>query len=126
QDKFLYPLVNSGVLSSVRSEINGRIKIFFPVQKKPIVTLFEDPDVLKLKITDENLWPSTNLIEEPCATLLRYSQNGGGVRQKKYLLQDPDGKEISAVELTNKYLGNPEDCFIKAFEHKPKTPNIPK
>jgi DNA polymerase elongation subunit (family B) len=118
QRKFLYPLVNSGVLSTIRSQIDGRVRIFFPVQETKINPLFEDPDDPRLKITKEEDWPCINLIEESCGTWIEYRHSGGGGRQKKYLLQDPEGNSISVVELANRYLGNPEECFVKAFESK--------
>jgi hypothetical protein len=51
-NKYLYPLINQGIIDKVQSKIDGRQNIYFPVQggeRNNLSALFEDPDNPRLK-----------------------------------------------------------------------------
>ena len=73
EDKLLYPLVNLGILNTVRSQIDGRMNLFFPVAVGKIFSLFDDPDDPRFKITDPTLYPNLNIIEESYRFIINYS-----------------------------------------------------
>lgn len=112
-NKYLYPLINQGIVDKAQSQINGRFNIFFPVEEVEdgnIFSLFENVDVPKLKISNPSLYPTTDLIEESFRFLLgRYSN---GAEDKRYRIIDVDDKEITRHELAQKYYSSPESCFI--------------
>jgi hypothetical protein len=55
-DKYLYPLINQGVLDYVKSEINGKYNIYFPVEEGNLYSIFDDDDTrLKLKVSDPRM-----------------------------------------------------------------------
>ncbi len=72
EKKYLYPLRNLGVLNSVKSQIDNRVNIFFPVQSSKIIPLFEDPNDPRLKITKEEDFPCINIVEEACGTRIQF------------------------------------------------------
>jgi hypothetical protein len=57
-NKYIYPLCNQGILDFVKSEINGKYNIYFPVEGGNIYSIFDDAtsasnnNSLKLKITN--------------------------------------------------------------------------
>jgi hypothetical protein len=124
-EKYLYPLVNQGVLNSVKSEINRKYNIFFPVEQdntdnsiNKLYSIFDDSSTLRLKIPDADKFPTKNFLKEQFRTLSKRSSDGGGVFEKnftKYKLVDSDGTEITVDELIDKYYDNPEECFVKGY-----------
>jgi hypothetical protein len=114
-NKYLYPLMNQGLIDKTQSQINGRSNIFFPVEAVEdgkIFSLFENTDVVKLKISNPQLYPTTDSIEESFRSLLgRYYSEG----DRRYRIIDVDCSEITPTELTQKYYKSPDVCFIKGF-----------
>ena len=114
-NKYIYPLINQGIIDKIQSQINGKFNIFFPVEEVEdgkIFSLFEKAEVAKLKVFNPELYPTTDRIEESFRSLLgRYSNDG----DERYHLVDVDGKEIRPDELAQKYFSSPERCFIKDY-----------
>ena len=51
---YLYPLLNLGIIDKVKSTIDGKANIYFPVEEGNINTLFSDPDDKRLEVYDPN------------------------------------------------------------------------
>jgi hypothetical protein len=119
-EKYLYPLLNQGIIDKIQSQINGRYNIFFPAEEETqggnIFSLFEDADVPKLKVSEHNLYPSTEHIEESFRSMLGRYSNGRG--ENRYQLIDTNEKAISPHELAHKYYSFPESCFIPEFSEQ--------
>lgn len=116
-NKYLYPLENHGIIDKVKSELDNRNNIYFPVNQGNLFSLSNDDsqDKNKLKIKDSNLYPSKKVIEESFRTIIKYSseevmQNKNNF--SKYKLIDSEEKEITIEELINKYFSNPQEYFI--------------
>jgi hypothetical protein len=112
-NKYVYPLINLGIINKAKSEMDGRQIICFPVEESGniIFSLFEDPDDIRLKVSDIEIYPLKQLLEESFGSLSNYSSKAGVGR--KYQLIDPEGHEITSSNLIDKYLCNPESCFKK-------------
>jgi hypothetical protein len=123
-EKFLYPLRNHGVIDFVKSEINGKYNIHFPVEEGKLYSIFDDAysstsahDGLKLKLTNPEKFPNKNFLKEQFRTLSRHYSNDGVVFENylQYRLLDSDGTEITLDELIDKYYNNSEECFTKDY-----------
>jgi hypothetical protein len=119
-EKYLYPLMNQGIVDKVPSEINKKYNLFFPVEattgESNIFALFQDPDDIRLKAPFPSAFPTKSLMEDSIRTSLEcYSKDGVG-NETKYRLIDVDVKEITPSVLAEKYFSSPEDCFIKDDE----------
>ena len=116
-NKYLYPLVNQGIVDKVPSNINRKYNLFFPVEAtiggSNIFALFQDPDDIRLKAPFPSAFPSMNVIEESIRFSLECYYKEGVGNGTKYKLLDIDGKEITPSELAQKYFSSPEVCFIK-------------
>ncbi|MGA9154569.1 MAG: hypothetical protein WBZ36_28625 [Candidatus Nitrosopolaris sp.] len=101
-NKYLYPLINQGIVDKVPSEIDKRFNIFFPVEATTggsnIFALFQDPDDIRLKAPIPNAYPTKNLIEDSIRISLEYYYKEGVGNERKYRLIDVDGKEITPGE----------------------------
>lgn len=113
---YLYPLLNLGYIDKIQSNIDKRAYIYFPIKEGYISSTFDSEKDLRLKITDHLLFPSKNVIEHEMRTINLYYDREGVEKNKKYLLIDPDGNEITVNELVDKYLSNPELCFKKDYQ----------
>lgn len=118
--KYLYPLMNQGIVDKDPSEINRKYNLFSPVETTTggsnIFALFQDPDDIRLKASTPDVYPTKNIIEDSIRFSLECYYKEGVGNGTKYRLIDVDGKEITPNELAEKYFGSPEDCFIKADE----------
>jgi hypothetical protein len=116
--KYLYPLINQGIVDKVPSEIDKRSNLYYPVEAttggSSIFALFQDPDDIRLKAASPSAYPTKNLIEDSIRCWLEYYYKGGAGNETKYRLIDVDGKDITPTELAEKYFSSPEACFIKA------------
>jgi hypothetical protein len=119
-NKFLYPLMNQGIVDKVASEIDRRSFLYYPVEttngESNIFALFQDPDDIRLKAPTPDAYPTKNIIEDSIRISLEYYYKEGVGNGTKYRLIDVDGKEITPRELAKKYFSSPEDCFIKDDE----------
>ena len=114
---YLYPLLNLGIIDKVRSNIDSRANIYFPVGAGNINVLFSDPDDQRLEVTDPKYYPSKKSLEDTCRTIIEYCSKGGGVNERKYRLVDHEGKDITPEELVDRYLYNPEVCFKESLSY---------
>jgi hypothetical protein len=119
-NKYLYPLINQGIVDKVPSEIDKRFNLFLPVEATTggsnIFALFQDPDDIRLKAATPDAYPTKNIIEDSIRFSLECYYKEGVGNERKYRLIDVDGKEITPNELAEKYFSSPEDCFIKDDE----------
>lgn len=115
RQKYLYPLVNQGIMDKIESETNYRDKLWFPVDEdSKIFTLFNSSDNTKLKVKDHRIFPDNNTIEQECITLRKYSRRQSG--KNRFIFLDPEGMEIGPKEVAERYFGNPELCFEEDWE----------
>lgn len=114
--QYLYPLANLGIINIVKSTINGNEILAFPVDSKaPLSAIFTDENDLRLKIDDPALYPTKNILEEEFRTFIEHDAKEGGKNNEKFLILDPDGNELTVNELVDRYLSNPEICFIQNY-----------
>ncbi|MGB6530068.1 MAG: hypothetical protein WBF33_18340 [Candidatus Nitrosopolaris sp.] len=80
-NKYLYPLINQGIVDKVPSEINKKYNLFFPVETTTsgsnIFALFQDPDDIRLKAPSRDAFPTKNLIEDSIRISLEYYYKEG-------------------------------------------------
>ncbi len=123
--KFLYPLINQGIINKVKSEIDGRQNIYYPVDEEGnLFSMFDDNKDLRLKVSDPGIFPSKNFLKKQFRILSKYYiEEGGSIFKKKscYKLVDIDGGEISVDHLIDKYLNNPETCFVEKYDYSHTT-----
>ena len=62
---------------------------------------------------DYRLYPSKNVIEEEYRTIVKHDAREGV--DKKYILMDTDGTEITVNRLLDKYFSNAESCFVRGW-----------
>jgi len=120
---YLYPLLNLGIVDKVKSVIDGKASIFFPVEEGCIHTLFRDDKDPRLEVTDPAFNPSRKMLEDSCRTIVEYYSKGGEVCDRKYRLVDHKGNEINPTELVDRYLNNPELCFKGFARENEKSQN---
>ena len=120
EDKLLYPLVNLGVLNTVRSQIDGRTNLFFPVDEGKIFSLFEDPENPYFKINDPEMYPDLNHIEDSYRFIVNCSHKEGSKIIKDFKLVDTEGNERSVKDLVEHGLGSPEICFVRSWKTEDK------
>jgi hypothetical protein len=101
--------------------IDGREKIWFPVDSEDrTFSLFKDQNDKRLTITDPSVYPYSLLMQQSTRRRKIYDAEIAIENKKNiseiYSLQDSDGTEISVKQLIEKYLSNPESCFIADFE----------
>ena len=116
--RYIYPLINQGIIDKVKSELNGKQNILFPVEEggTSLYSIFEDPDDPRLKVSEPPIFPSRTVIEDSYLLLSRQYYRESEVLKNKYKLLDSDGKtEITVKELADKYFNSPEECFIKDY-----------
>jgi hypothetical protein len=77
---------------------------------------------LRLKILDHRLYPNRNLLEEEFRTMCGRAARWGVensdndlLDSQRYKIVDVDDTEITVSQLIDKYLSNPESCFIKGY-----------
>jgi hypothetical protein len=114
--KYLTPMADLGLINSVKSEIRGNEKIYYPADEEAerVHSLFPDSD-LRLKITDKSLYPSKDVLEQSYSLSSKLLSEHTGKNEKNisdiYRLEDHEGNEITISELIDRYLPNPELCF---------------
>jgi hypothetical protein len=119
-EKYLYPLLNQGIVNYTASLINRKFNIFFPVEEVNITSIFKDPDNPKLNVSSPDIFPSKNVLKEEFRILSkRYSNEGvnfNKIFSGYYKLLDADGKtEITLDDMIDRYFGSPEEVFTKAY-----------
>jgi hypothetical protein len=114
--QFLYPLANTGIINMTKSVINRNENLCSPVEDS-IFSLFDQDNDFRLKILDSRLYPNKTLLEEEFRTIVKHNDSQGVKNSdfQKYKILDVDGSEITVNQLLDKYLSDPESCFIKAW-----------
>jgi hypothetical protein len=118
--QYLYPLSNMGVINSTKGVINRSENLYSPVEDS-IFSLFDDSDggnQFRLKILDCRIYPTRNLLEEDYRTIVKHDAKEGVKNSdfQRYKIVDTDGTtEITVDQLIDKYLSDPETCFIRGY-----------
>ena len=115
---YLYPLLNLGIIDKVKSSIDGKANIYFPIEEGGISILFKDGKDPRLTVTDPTFYPSRKMLEDSCKTIVEYCSKAGGM---KYRLVDHEGNDITVQEMVDRYLNNPEICFKEAPNENEKS-----
>jgi hypothetical protein len=110
REQYLYPLLNMGIINKTKSVLNKSENLWSPVEDS-IFSLFDQD--YRLKILDYKLYPTKTLLEEEFRTIVKQAASQGV--DPKYKILDVDGSEITVDRLLDKYLSNPESCFIKGY-----------
>lgn len=128
REKYLYPLINQGVIDKARSEINNRQNIYYPVEEIDLLSssIFDksSSDEPKLVVKEPMIYPSKNFLEEQFRVLskcngenpISFEKNISPASSSIYKLIDTDGTEIPVNQLIERYFNNPEVCFSKDYE----------
>jgi hypothetical protein len=120
---YLYPLLNLGIIDKAQSTIDGRARIYFPVEEGNIFSLFVDEKDLRLGISHPSLYPAKDVLEKELRRFVKYCYNGDVLQSKgeKYKIVGPDSTtEITLDELLAKYLNHPEICFKEEYSIEQK------
>ena len=121
KDDFLYPLYNSGLIDCVKSVLDRRENLWFSVDSEDkAFSLFKDQNDKRLTITEPSVYPYSLVMEQFTRRRKIYYAEIAMKNKKNiseiYSLQDCDVTEISVKQLVDKYLSNPESCFIAGFQ----------
>jgi hypothetical protein len=67
----------------------------------------------KIRVTDHNLYPSRNVIEESFRTLVKCNAEDTKIFDQitDYRIEDVDGRKIELDELLDRYYNRPEEYF---------------
>ncbi|HJR84087.1 MAG TPA: hypothetical protein VJ772_01835 [Nitrososphaeraceae archaeon] len=114
--KYIYPLLNQGIIDKVQSQISNRNNLYFPSDEdQNIFSLFSNND-FRLKVRNDAFYPSTTVLETLISENIEEKHHAEDPLEKikfqNYRLLDHEGKEISSKELVERYLSNPQICFI--------------
>jgi hypothetical protein len=114
--QYLYPLSNMGVINMTRSVINRSENLYSPVEDS-VFSLFDDDGDSRLKICDFRLYPNKRIIEEEYRTIVKHDAKEGveNGNFQRYKILDIDGTEMTVHQLIDKYLSNPDTCFVKGY-----------
>ena len=121
RDKYLYPLINQGVIDQVPSELDRRGNIYLHVEEGNLFSMFGDSTIAnvanpKLKVPSPDVFPSKNFLKEQFRISLEKNADEGVFSEKNfscYRLVDINGTEITLDQLLDKYFNNPDECFVK-------------
>jgi hypothetical protein len=105
------------LVEKVPSIRDNRQKIYFPVEYS---ATNGNTKTNKVLVTDPNLYPSRNLIEETFRTLVKYPARDSIFLDQitDYRIEDIDGQQIQFEDLISRYFSNPEDYFEKGFSEE--------
>ena len=118
--QYLYPLSNMGIINIVKSSINGNEILSFPVEDGSVFNIFNDDEQdLRLKITDNSVFPSKSLLENSFRTIIKHDASEGVIKiNNKFRLVDYDGIDISVDELVDRYFSDPKTCFKADYKEE--------
>lgn len=113
-DLYVYPLRNQGYIDEVKSNIDGREKICYPIvtteKNKKLFEIDESNNFLhkrKLIIEKSITFPSKEYIKSKIEHILKYSESNV-IFQK---ITDHEEKDISIEELVDRYYNNGNNFF---------------
>jgi hypothetical protein len=114
REAYLDPLVNLGLIEKAPSVRDNRQNIYFPVEYS---STNGNTKTNKVLVTDPNLYPSRNLIEESFGTLVKYPARDTTFFDQitDYRIEDENRQKIEVAELLDRYFGEPEQYFEKGF-----------
>jgi hypothetical protein len=118
---YLYPLLNQGIIDKIPSKIDKRSNIYFPAdENRSLSSLFANSDDIRLELTDSTFHQIKEAVKKVLESILDLNIEKNIPKNittehieknKIYRLEDAEGNEISAKELVEKFLSNPETCF---------------
>jgi hypothetical protein len=114
-ETYLYPLMNSNSIDCIQSQIDGRAKIYFPINTEKYILLFDKNKTnnllqdFRLTVADLTIYPSKEYIKSLIQPFLNYSS----ANSKKFSLKNHKDELITLDELVNEYYSNPDSYFIK-------------
>jgi CBS domain-containing protein len=110
---YLYPLINLGLVDKAPSVKDHRHNIFYPVETGNITGSNKN----KILVSDPNLYPTKNIIEESFRTIVKYDAEGSTFfdQTTDYRIEDVDGRKIELEELIDRHFSNPEEYFEKGY-----------
>jgi hypothetical protein len=116
--KYLYPLINQGIIDKIDSRINKNNKLYFPSdEEQNIFSLFtNNNNDYRLRVRDETFYPSKDVVLQSLKSISieeNHHAEDTPSKNQVYHLQDHEGKEIAIEQLVERYLSNPELCFIE-------------
>jgi hypothetical protein len=110
---FIYPLLNQGYIDRIRSEIDKRSNIYYPlVTSKYIKLLYEDEynnfvNSKKILIENPDIFPSKTYLEFEIRSLLKYYYETG----VSITIVDHEDNVISVEELIDRYFNDTKQYF---------------
>src|SRR5215204_1817972 len=118
RENYLGPLINQGLIEKVPSVRDRRQNIYFPVD--PAANGNGKVDTNKVIVSDPNLYPSKDLIEESFRTLVKYPARDSIFFDQitDYRIEDIDGEKIELKGLLDRHFSEPEQYFEKGFEEE--------
>ena len=124
---YLYPLLYQEVINKEKNPYSLNENLWSPAETGNIFSMFSGDDI-RLEIKDRVLYPDKISIEESFRTFVDFRYKQHGILEKnisdsdtannpnpntRYKLVDPEDNEISLDVLIERYLSNPESCFIQ-------------
>lgn len=120
-NKYLYPLLNQGIIDKIPSATDKRAKIYFPSDEdRSLSSLFANSDDIRLQLKNPAVYPSKEVMKQVIDSILELDIPKNTKentitdtleKMKIYKIIDTDGEELTAHEVVDKYLSNPEICF---------------
>jgi hypothetical protein len=120
-DTYVSPLVNQGYIDKTDSDLDKRSNIYYPVIITKNRKLFENeksnnlPRQRCIFVADLTLYPSKQYLVSKIQGVLRYSETNDVFM----MIEDHEGKEITAEELVERYYPNPEEYFALGNKDTP-------
>jgi hypothetical protein len=112
-ESYLYPLLNTGYIDKIDSNIDKRAKIYYPILTRKYIKLFENDKSNNLSqqkkkiIVKSTIFPSKEHIISKIEPIIKYYSDRGYIVNLKNHLD----KEISMDELVEQYFDNIDDYF---------------
>ena len=118
RENYLGPLINQGLIEKVPSNRDRRQNIYFPVD--PAANDNGKTNTSKVVVSDPNLYPTRNLIEELFRTLVKYPARDSIFFDQitDYRIEDENGQKVELEELLDRYFSEPERYFEKGFSEE--------
>ena len=116
-EKYMNPLSNQGVLNKMESDIDGRSKIFAPIEgyETGIITLFEKEDDSRL-VVSKAFFPTLDKIKEDLKKRISvlFTREHTDILTSRCVIEDPKGQMQDLAEMSG-YLARLQKYF-KIFE----------
>ncbi|MGD1837269.1 MAG: hypothetical protein ACPKPY_04335 [Nitrososphaeraceae archaeon] len=113
-DTYVYPLINQGYIDSIRSKIDGREKIYYPIitteKNKNLFEIDQSNNLSykrKLIVENSTSFPSKEYIKSRIQAVLKYSEKDTLVNK----IVDNNETDIILDELVDRYYDNANEYF---------------